>query len=107
MKRPRTVVFLGSSKKDLQDFPEAARHDLGHGLWVVQNDREPKDWKPMPSVGPGVRELRTQETSGAFRAIYVVKIADKVLVLHAFQKRTQQTAQKDIDLAKRRYREVI
>lgn len=61
----------------------------------------------MPSVGPGVRELRTREASGAFRAIYVAKIADKVHVLHAFQKKTQQTAQKDIDLAKRRYREVI
>lgn len=74
---------------------------------MVQNDREPKDWKSMPSVGPGVRELRTREASGAFRAIYVAKIADKVHVLHAFQKKTQQTAQKDIDLAKRRYREVI
>lgn len=54
-----------------------------------------------------VRELRTQDAAGVFRAIYVVKIADKVHVLHAFQKKTQQTSQKDIDLAKRRYREVI
>lgn len=106
MRIPRIVIFLGSSRKDLRDFPEAAKDDIGQQLWAVQNDREPKDWKPMPSVGLGVRELRTQDANGAFRAIYVVKIADKVHVLHAFQKKTQQTPQKDIDLAKRRYREV-
>ena len=60
----------------------------------------------MPSIGPGVRELRAQDASGAFRVVYVVKVADKVHVLHAFQKKTQQTLQRDIDLAKRRYREV-
>lgn len=91
----------------MRDFPEDARDELGEQLWAVQNDREPKDWKPMPSIGPGVRELRAQEAGGIFRVIYVVKIADKVHVLHAFQKKTQHTAQKDIELAKRRYREVI
>lgn len=90
----------------MKDFPEAARDDLGQQLWAVQNDIEPKDWKPMPSVGPGVRELRAQEASGQYRVVYVVKIAEKVHVLHAFQKKTQQAAQKDIDLAKRRLREV-
>lgn len=80
------MIFLGSSRKDLQAFPEDARIDLGGQLWDVQNDDEPKNWRPMPSIGPGVREL--------------------VHVLHAFQKKTQQTAQRDIDLAKRRLREV-
>jgi phage-related protein len=106
MKAPRKVVFLGSARKDLRDFPEDARDDLGKQLWAVQNEREPANWKPMPSIGPGVRELRTQEASGAYRVVYVAKIAEKVHVLHAFQKKTQQTAQKDIDLAKRRLREV-
>lgn len=96
------MVFLGSSRKDLQGFPEDARIDLGKQLWAVQNDKEPKDWKPMPSVGAGVRELRAQEASGVYRVVYVAKIAEKVHVLHAFQKKTQQTAQKDIDLAKLR-----
>jgi phage-related protein len=106
MMAPRKVHFLGSSRKDIRDFPIEAKIDLGKPLWAIQNDREPKDWKPMPSIGPGVRELRTQEASGAYRVIYVVKIAEKVHVLHAFQKKTQQTAQRDIDLAKRRLREV-
>lgn len=107
MNKPRKVVFCGSSKKDLRDFPEAARRQAGVELWAVQIDEEPADWKPMKTVGAGVREIRIKSDDGAFRVIYVVKIADLVHVLHVFQKKTQQTAQKDIDLAKRRYREVI
>jgi len=59
----------------------------------------------MKSVGPGVREIRVREPSGAFRVIYLATLADRVLVLHAFHKKTQATAQKDIDLAARRLRE--
>jgi phage-related protein len=56
----------------------------------------------MKTVGPGVREIRVREASGAFRVIYLATLADRVLVLHAFQKKTQQTSQKDIDLAAKR-----
>lgn len=80
--------------------------DIGSQLLAVQFDREPKDWKPMPSIGSGVREIRAKDVSGIYRAVYVTKIAGKVHVLHAFQKKTQKTAQKDLDLAKQRLREV-
>jgi phage-related protein len=106
VKAVRKVYFIGSARKDMRAFPMDARIDLGQMLWDVQNDREPKDWKPIPSVGAGVRELRTQEAGGAFRVIYVVKIAEKVHVLHAFRKKTQQTAKKDLDLARQRLREI-
>lgn len=59
----------------------------------------------MKTVGPGVREIRIQDEGGAFRVIYLANLADRVLVLHAFQKTTQQTAQKDIDLAAKRLRD--
>lgn len=71
----------------------------------VQLGNDPDDWKPMKTVGWGVREIRTREESGAFRVIYLATLADRVLVLHAFQKKTQQTPRKDIDLAARRLRE--
>ena len=100
----RKVIFLGSSRRDLQAFPEGAKDDLGQMLWDVQNDLEPLDWKPMPSIGQGVRELRVKDASGAYRVIYIVKVAEKVHVLHAFQKKTQKTSKKDIDLAKQRLR---
>lgn len=56
----------------------------------------------MPTVGPGVREIRIREVSGAFRIIYLATIEDRVLVLHAFQKKTQATSKKDLDLAAQR-----
>ena len=58
----------------------------------------------MGAIGAGVREIRIREASGAFRVIYLAKLEDRVLVLHAFQKKTQKTAQKDIDLAAARLR---
>ena len=58
----------------------------------------------MTSIGPGVREIRIRDAAGAFRVIYLAKLEDRVLVLHAFSKKTQKTAQKDIDLAAERLR---
>lgn len=54
----------------------------------VQQGREPDDWKPMPSIGTGVREIRIREASGAFRVIYVAKFEAAIFVLHCFQKKT-------------------
>ena len=70
----------------------------------MQLGLDPDDWKPMGAIGAGVREIRIRDASGAFRVIYLAKLEDRVLVLHAFQKKTQKTAQKDIDLAAARLR---
>lgn len=107
MKHPKAVVFCGSSRKDLRDFPDDARREAGLELWAVQNDEEPSDWKPMSAIGVGVREIRIKDATGAYRVIYVIKLKDKVHVLHAFKKKTQQTAQKDIELARTRYRAIL
>ncbi len=69
-----------------------------------QKGLDPADWKPMKTVGPGVREIRIREASGVFRVIYLAAVGDSVVVLHAFQKKTQQTPQKDIELAASRLR---
>ena len=60
----------------------------------------------MKSIGPGVREIRVRDATGAFRVIYVAKVADAVYVLHAFQKKTQQTAKRDLDLAAARLKQI-
>ena len=70
----------------------------------VQFGGEPTDFKPIPSVGAGVYEIRVRDGSGAYRAMYVTKFEAAVYVLHAFQKKTQQTAMTDIELGKVRYR---
>lgn len=61
----------------------------------------------MASIGQGVREIRIRETSGAFRIIYVAKFSDAIYVLHCFQKKTQKTGKADLNLAEKRYRELV
>lgn len=61
----------------------------------------------MVSVGSGVKEIRVRDEHGIFRVIYVAKFSDAIYVLHCFQKKTQQTSQQDIDLAKSRYKDLL
>lgn len=98
--------LLGDSLKCLRDFPEDARQDAGYQLDKVQHGEQPDDFKPMPSIGKGVEEIRVRDDSGVYRVIYTARFADAVYVLHAFQKKTQATAQRDIDLARARYSEL-
>ncbi len=103
----KPVTFIGSSLDDLRDFPRSARRAAGFQLDKVQKGEDPDDWKPMASVGGGACEIRVRDEAGPFRVIYVAKFSEAVYVLHAFQKRTQKTSQKDLDLAKERYREMM
>ena len=100
----KPISFLGDSLARLRDFPEEARSEAGFQLGKVQQGWDPDDWKPIKEIGRGDREIRVKDASGAFRVIYLATLSDRVLVLHAFQKKTQQTPRKDIELAARRLR---
>ena len=102
----RPLEFWGSSLNDLREFPDAVRQDAGYQLHLVQQGKEPDDWKPMKTIGSGVREIRVRDATGAFRIIYVVKFGDAVIVLHCFEKRGRKTGGPDVELAKKRYTEV-
>lgn len=103
----KPVEFAGSSLGDIRNFPTGARQQAGFQLHKVQQGLEPDDWKPMPAVGTGVREIRIREDGDAYRVIYVAKVADAVHVLHAFGKKTQKTRQQDIELARKRLQEIL
>ena len=102
----KSVVWLGDCLARLRGFAVDAMHDLGYQLERVQDGDEPKDWKPMPSIGVGVSELRVQ-AGGAFRLIYVARFPEAVYVLHVFQKKSRKTAKLDIELARRRLRTLL
>lgn len=104
--RLKTLVFVGRAREDFCAFPIGARRDAGFQLDRVQRGNEPNDWKSMAGIGPGVREIRCRDRSGAFRVIYVASFEEAVYVLHAFQKKTQRTARHDIEMAKQRLRHV-
>ena len=103
----KPVEFRGSSLEDLRSFPLTARREAGHQLDQVQNGREPDDWKPMNTDGQGVKEIRIRDEAGAFRVLYVARFADAIYVLHCFQKKTEKTSKADVELAAKRYRELL
>lgn len=103
----RPVRFLGNSLKSIRAFPDDARHDAGYQLEKVQRGQPPDDFKPMPSIGAGVEEIRIADESGAYRVIYVARRVDAVYVLHAFQKKTQATSRQDIEMAKKRIAQLM
>ena len=100
----RSLHWIGKSLDDLRSFPVSAKTEAGTDLRLVQQGVEPRDWKPMPDIGAGVREIRNRTKDGAFRVLYVVESATDVYVLHAFQKKTQRTPIKDIEKCKARYK---
>lgn len=101
----KTLRFVGSSLDDLRNFPAEARRQVGFELYAVQRGLEPSDWRPMPEVGPGVREIRVHAL-GEWRVLYVARFADAIYVLHAFRKKTQKTRREDIELARQRLRQI-
>lgn len=103
----KPVDFCGNALDELRSFPEAARRAAGFQVDRLQRGYDPDDWKPMPSVGKGVREVRIRDEAGAFRVIYLAKLGDAVYVLHCFQKKTRKTATSDIELARNRYKELM
>ncbi|HLX80273.1 MAG TPA: type II toxin-antitoxin system RelE/ParE family toxin [Burkholderiales bacterium] len=90
----------------MREFPPDARNESGYQLERVQRGSEPKNWKPMPSIGLGVNEIRVR-IGGAFRVIYVAKFVEAIYVLHVFQKRSRKTDKSDIELSRRRYRAML
>jgi len=80
----KSVVFLGDSIARLRTFPDGPRRAAGFQLDRVQREFDPDDWKPMTSIGQGVREIRVRDASGQFRVIYIASLPEAVYVLHAF-----------------------
>jgi putative addiction module killer protein len=102
----KVIRWLGSSLDDIRAFPEEARRDAGYQLRRVQQGLMPSDWKTMKAVGAGVYEIRIH-TGAEHRVFYVAKYDDTIYVLHAFEKRTRQTRQADISVARQRLAELL
>lgn len=102
----KPLKWLADSLDDLRQFSLDARHEAGYQLERVQAGKEPEDWKPMPTVGLGVKEIRVH-VDGAYRVLYVARFSEAVYVLHCFQKKSQKTPKPDIELARNRFRALI
>jgi phage-related protein len=102
----KPIAWLGTARRDIGAFPADARRRCGFQLRKVQQGFDPDDWKPMTTIGPGVREIRIR-TDLAHRVFYVATVEEAVYVLHGFEKRTRTTATHDVQLARDRYRALM
>ena len=102
----KDIIWLGTTHHDVKGYPAEVRQDIGHNLDKVQRGLEPSDWKPMPSIGAGVKEIRIH-ANNEYRVIYVAKFDDAIYILNSFVKKTQKTSDRDISLSKKRYAELL
>ncbi len=103
----KPVTFQGNSLDALKAFPQSARRMAGLQLDRVQRGLDPDNWKPMATVGAGVREIRVRDAASAFRVLYVAQFEHAVYVLHCFQKKSARTSRSDIEIGQQRYRELV
>ena len=100
----KPLCWVGSSRRDLLDFPSEARRKAGFELRAVQRGEVPSDFKSMPTIGSGAYEIRIN-IGDAYRVFYVTKFEEGIYALHAFQKKTQKTEKRDIEIGRQRYKE--
>ena len=106
----RSVYWMGSSRKDLQEFPEPVQDMVGYALFAVQSGKKPREAKPLHGFGSGVLEIVSNYDSDTYRAVYTVRLTKGIYVLHCFQKKSKhgiKTPQKEIDLIKQRLSQAI
>ena len=104
--RDATIAWEGDSKEVISLFPSGVKQNLGFGLRLLQQGRQPMDYRPIAAVGPGVFELRDQDERAWYRVIYLSRIRNVIHVLHCFEKRSRETPLKEIDKARQRQKAV-
>ena len=102
----KDLFRIGPAGRLIRNLPEDARRIAGEELRSIQAGLEPSDWRPMPTVGSGVIELRIH-TRVEYRVFYVAKFQEGIYILHAFVKKSRKTAAHDVNLGRKRYSEVL
>jgi phage-related protein len=106
----KPIIWLGDSLRALKSFPASVQDELGYALFLAQRGGKHVSAKPLKGLGPGVLEVVSDHRGDTFRAVYMVRLADRVFVLHAFQKKSKHgiaTPQTDIELIKRRLKQAV
>jgi phage-related protein len=101
-----TVVWEGDSREVLQTFPEDVRENLGFQLWQLQQGERPSDYRPLPSIGTGVFELRDQDERAWYRVVCLSRVNDVIYVLDCFEKKRREMPRKEFEKAKQRLKAV-
>ena len=103
------ISIVKQCEKELKEFPTIVKEDLADALALLDegvNLSMPLS-RPMRSIGSGVHELRLKDRSGIYRIIYFIQKQSDIWLIHAFQKKSQQTPKENIELAKQRLKGVL
>jgi phage-related protein len=100
------IAWEGNSREVLSDFPERVKQNLGFELWRLQQCDRPSDYRPLPSIGTGVFELRAQDERAWYRVVYLARIRNVIYVLHCFEKKSREMPRRDFETAKKRLKAV-
>lgn len=102
----RPVVWIGSSRSDLASFPEDVKDSIGYAIYIAQRGGKHADAKPLRGFGgAGVLEIVEDHAGNTYRAVYTVRLAGRIYVLHVFQKKSKagiKTPKPEIELIKSR-----
>ena len=101
----KELVWLGDAREQVRTFPLGVRDEVGYALYLAQSGGKHRNAKPLHGLGSGVMEIRSVETSGAYRVVYVASWRDRVFVVHAFQKKSTvgiATPRRELELVRRR-----
>jgi len=85
----RRVIWIGTSRKNLREFSEEVRDEIGFALYHAEMDQPHSAIKPLKGLGGGVLEIIADDPGGTYRVVYVVRFANFLYVLHAFQKKSK------------------
>jgi phage-related protein len=101
----KELEWLGTSKKDLMRFPKDVIQEIGYALFLAQKNERYRKTRPFKGLGPGVHKIATEYEKNAYRAVYIVNLADRVYVLHCFQKKSKRgikTPQEEVEIIQQR-----
>ena len=104
----KPVVWLGDSLRELRTFPAVVQDELGYAIYLAQRGDKHVSAKPLKGMGTRVLEVVSDHRGDTFRSVYTVRFADRVFVLHAFQKKSKSgvaTPKADIELIKQRLKQ--
>ena len=106
----KPVIWLGDSLRALKTFPAVVQDEMGYALYLAQRGDKHVSAKPLKGLGSGVLEVVSDHRGDTFRSVYTVRLADRVFVLHAFQKKSKSriaTPKPDVELIRQRLKQAV
>lgn len=110
MSKLKNLIWLGDSLKNIREFPEEVKKEIGHALYLIQNGKTPPSVKPFKGMKLSSMEIVTNFNKDTYRTVYTIKIDEVVYILHCFQKKSKsgiKTPKEDVELIKKRIQDAI